>query len=41
MEGVATKWEVLPPRKGEGAEKVVDMLKGERKKFWGSFCAVA
>ena len=28
--------EVLPLRKG-GAEKLLAMLKGEHKKFWGSF----
>ena len=32
--------EVLPVRK-EGAEKVLSMLKGGHKKFWGSFYAVA
>ena len=32
--------EVLPLRKG-GAEKVLAMLKGDHKKFWGSFYAVA
>ena len=32
--------EVLPLRKGE-AEKVLAMLKGGHKKFWGRFYAVA
>ena len=32
--------EVLPLRKG-GAEKVLAMLKGGHKKFWGSFYVVA
>ena len=32
--------EVLPLRKG-GTEKVLAMLKGGHKKFWGSFYAVA
>ena len=32
--------EVLPLRKG-GAEKVLAILKGGHKKFWGSFYAVA
>ena len=30
-----------PYEKGEGAEKVLAILKGGHKKFWGSFCAVA
>ena len=33
--------EVLPLRKVGGAEKVLAMLKGGHKKFWGSFYAVA
>ena len=34
--------EVLPLRKGGGgAEKVLAMLKGGHKKFWGRFYAVA
>ena len=33
--------EVLPLRKGGGAEKVLAMLKGGHNKFWGSFYAVA
>ena len=32
--------EVLPQRKG-GAEKVLAMLKGRHKRFWGSFYTVA
>ena len=32
--------EVLPQRK-RGAEKVLAMLKGGHKRFWGSFYAVA
>ena len=32
--------EVLPLRKG-GVEKVLAMLKGGHKKFWGSFYVVA
>ena len=32
--------EVLPLQKG-GAEKVLAMLKGGHKQFWGSFYAVA
>ena len=32
--------EVLPLRKG-GAEKVLAMLKGGHKQFWGSFYAIA
>ena len=32
--------EVLPLRK-RGAQKVLGMLKGGHKKFWGSFYAVA
>ena len=30
-----------PYEKGGGAEKVLAMLKGGHKKFWGSFYAVA
>ena len=33
--------EVLPLRKGGEAEKVKAMLKGEHKKFLGSFYAIA
>ena len=45
--GGATKWEggrhvkFYPYEKGGGAEKVLAMLKGGHKKFWGSFYAVA
>ena len=30
-----------PHKKGGGTEKVLAMLKGGHKKFWGSFYAVA
>ena len=30
-----------PYKKGGGAEKVLAMLKGGHKKFWGSFYTVA
>ena len=30
-----------PMKRGGGAEKVLAMLKGGHKKFWGSFYAVA
>ena len=33
--------EVLPLRKGGGAEKVFTILKGGHNKFWGRFYAVA
>ena len=33
--------DVLPLRKGGGAEKVLAMLKGGHKTFWGSFYLVA
>ena len=39
-EGVGAR-EVLPLRKGGGAENFLAMLKGGHTKFWGSFNAVA
>ena len=34
-------WSFTPTKRGGGAEKVLAMLKGGYKKFWGRFYAVA
>ena len=39
--GCGVVCEVLPLQKGGGAEKVLALLKGMDKQFWGSFYIVA